>query len=162
MHKPSYHPIATMALALLLAITPLQVLAQSDVDRAFDMQSAPSRSRLTVDGEVKDAKSKAQSNVAARYTAKEQARAEEVSRLASNAKASESSGGSKYTCSVTCTGSWWASGSNVNVVVLGGSEEQAKELASQEANPYCRKQTNTSGTFKNTALSSGSAKCDKK
>jgi hypothetical protein len=162
MHKPSYHPIATMVHALLLAILPLQVVAQSDIDRAFEMQAAPTRSRLTVDGEVKGAQSKAQSDVADRYTAKERARAEEMSRLAANAKASQSSGGSKYSCSVTCTGSWWASGANVNVMVVGGSEDQAKELAAQEANPYCRKQTNTSGTFKNTALSSGSAKCEKK
>lgn len=161
MRKPSNLTIATLLHALLLTL-PMQAMAQSDIDKAFDMQAAPTRSRLTVDGEVKDAQSKAHSNVAERYTAKERARAEEVSRLAANAKSSESSGGSKYACSVTCTGSWWASGSNVSVVVVGGSEDQARELAAQEANPYCRKQTNTAGAFKNTALSSGSAKCEKK
>jgi len=84
-------PVVIVAVAALFALLPTLSTAQSDIDRAFEMQNAPSRSRLSVDGEVKDAQRKVDSNVAERHTANERARAEERSRLAANGRASESS-----------------------------------------------------------------------
>ena len=67
--------------------------------------------------------------------------------------------GGNYVCSVTCTGSWWASGSNVSVTVKAGSEDKAKELAAQSANSLCKRQKNSKGVFEDTQLSAGNANC---
>lgn len=149
---------------LFIVATSLLIVLQVhavDIDKIFDAQKKSTAHTSSVDSDVVTSTDESNRRVAERYELIERARAEEMRRLTSDARASELSGGVKYSCSVTCTGSWWASGSNVNVVVIGGSEDQARESAAKEADPYCRKQKNSSGVFKNTALSSGSAKCEK-
>lgn len=80
----------------------------------------------------------------------------------SSSSSSGSGGGDRFACTVTCTGSWWASGANVSVVVSARNEDDAKDQAAREANPHCRRQKNAKGVFENTSLSSGSAKCERK
>jgi hypothetical protein len=84
-----------------------------------------------------------------------------VSSYRQSSSTSTSNSGSLYICSVTCTGSWWASGNNVSVKVNAKNEDQAKELAGKAADPLCRIQKNKAGVFGDTLLTSGSAKCSR-
>lgn len=140
---------------IFFGVMPIVAYAQGGIDevlnRAENKQAV--RNSLGVDSSVYESISSA--------LQEGQKKAEKIDRANSEFRSvgSDSNTGSKYSCSVTCTGSWWASGSNVVVSVLGGTEDQAKEVAAKEADPLCRAQKTSNGVFRDVRLSAGSAKC---
>ena len=134
----------------------------NSIDKIFEAQESNAKPNHSVDAEVLQSMSESKRMVQAQQEAKRreaELRARENERYAQATLGNE---GNTYACSVTCTGSWWASGANVHVVLKAPNEEKAREFASEKANPLCKSQTNTSGVFNKTALSSGSAKCEQK
>jgi len=148
--------VSNLNILIGLCILQSSGFAQSLDDVFKRADKAQSRTEQSVGGSVHSDMDRATSGLKEKVTAGD----ERANALAARTRQSEA--GAKYSCSVTCTGSWWASGSNVTVLVAGGSEDQAKELAAKEADPYCRKQTSSSGVLKNISLSAGSAKCERK
>ncbi len=142
---------------IFFGVVPIVALAQGGIDEVLNRAETKQavRNSLGVDSSVYEGISSALQEA--------QKKAEKIDRANSEFRSvgSGSNTGSKYSCSVTCTGSWWASGSNVMVSVLGGTEDQAKEVAAKEADPLCRGQKTSSGVFRDVRLSAGSAKCQR-
>jgi hypothetical protein len=128
-----------------------------DLDKIFSEQESPSKTNTSIDSAVFSSAEESGRKV---FDRTEEIRNEERRKIESYSR--QETGGATYACSVTCTGSWWASGANINVTLMANGEEKAKEIAATQADPLCRKQTNTSGVFKKTFLTAGSAKCEKK
>lgn len=135
-----------------------------DVERALSAQSKPAKQEVRVDRSVGEAAHASREGVAARATAREEARLRDLSRAPDRApaesgaaaQASSGSTGSRFLCQYRCTNAKFlgADKTTLSVAVTAGNERAAIDQAVSHAGKTCHRQTQR-------VFEHGSASCRK-